>query len=140
MALLVPVASCCPPKFLRLAAGALSPAYSLLWLPLSWSSVLVQSSVPKPGRILPRLNSFPPPHLSHCECKTPDNLSLESTDDSPTILCWKSSSGRGLTVLGLHLVCSQLLSHSTKKCPSSLLHPLFLSLTRKGKAGLLFAQ
>ena len=53
-----------------------------VWLPLPWSSVLAQSSCSKAWLNFPQLCSFPLAHLSPCKWKTPDNLSLKSTDET----------------------------------------------------------
>lgn len=93
---------------------------------------------PKPGRILPRLCSFPPAHLSLHEWKTPDDLGLKSTDVTTSwhrIHCPKLINYSGLetfqwwklppdlTVPGLHLDFAPCLAIkravSSSRIPSS---------------------
>lgn len=99
----------------------------------SGAQTLPSFPIPKPGWIPSpsRLNSFPPAHLSGREWKTPDNLSLESTDNTTAVgrnyhpklikysmleIFWWQNPPSNLTVAGLHLVS---FPHHSKRLTSS---------------------
>ena len=73
-------------------------AHTRLRLPLPWRFTFAQSSHPKTWLNSALLCSFPPAHLICSKWRTPDNLSLESTDDPTT---------------GCGIYCPKLINYST---------------------------